>query len=174
MQSIEDIRFYPIGCRLLLDVKPPENELKQAKDYAKSNGMVMKPEFHITVLGTKTGSLIETHHIMTDPLKTARRIGELLWEAQVLLTFFTISSDIIHIKQTIDETEARESLIVKINSAYWEKFFQNFVRPICGESIPIPPPHITLYSKSTKPENMTRGIALYSKLEIIDHTITHL
>jgi len=135
---------------------------------AKKNGMFLKEEFHFTVIGFKTGGLIQKKIERKDDFekKTFLEIIESL--------LFSIKWDVIFKDEyyLVEKTyknqlnpqlpEKRKSIIQIVEIKGIQEFYLQ-LKDIVNIDFELPFSHITLYTNSTLPENKLSGIGIYSE-----------
>ncbi|HLP80233.1 MAG TPA: hypothetical protein VK158_06345 [Acidobacteriota bacterium] len=145
---------------ILLDVHP---SLIQAPAsvaaYAKANGMIAKPEYHITLIGSQIGSkLVERCKTRPSHWKNlAQFCDNMPWNFTLLDSYYAL-------KKTY-ETETRKSIIQEARLPSIATLTE-FLQENMGIPMPSPFSHVTLYSASTNPAKMSRGIAVYSRADL--------
>jgi hypothetical protein len=165
MIEVEDVQFNMERYTLLLDV--PENSFDipdLVSETALTNGLVRKPEFHITIFGFGAGKRI-AEVALTNP----GAIGELRelindtdWSFEVLNEYYKVSKAY----KIAGVDEVREAIVAMVRIPELENFFTK-VRGITGLTLETPPVHISLYTKSTLPERMSEGVGIPSSEDFL-------
>ena len=151
-------------CTLLLPVSLLRLDLSDIHELALKQEFEIKEEFHITVIGFSTGEKIK-ESIQNNTLASVAQIKKLIeatnWECKLKEVFFHI---IKSYEYTNGEKETRESFVQLADVTYVETFFSE-LQKIIGTSLPVPPPHITLYTKGNNKEKSKMGIGINDKEE---------
>ncbi len=157
-------------CAAKLDVPPPERELERVRVIAEQAGLLRKDEFHITLIGRETGEIIrrKLQELPRDQQESLlaeieKRLRTFDWQFTLLDEFYTIAKK-YHATAKHDE-ETRRTLIQAADVPRLEQFYID-LNALLGTDFKTPYPHITLYSTSTRPDRVFRGIGIYAKDEL--------
>lgn len=133
-----------------------------------------KQEFHVTVVGSEVGRLIKKRlsalGVSGDEIE--ENIKKLFLEGswRVFLKpewYFIEKSYPASEKDQNQPEERRKSIIQAVEVPQLQDFYERLNKSL-KSNIPLPFPHITLYTSSTKPEKMLRGIGVNSIEEFED------
>ena len=153
---------------LLLDVHLDGGAPLWLKHRAQQEGLREKSEFHITLIGSKTGKKLLAMLDGVAPKERARVVQEMralfhrfAWASSPREEYYVISKE-YPIKQSPGETETRRSLVQIVELPDLVEFYQG-LRQLTGLDETLPLAHITLFAGSTLKDNELRGIGIYSK-----------
>lgn len=136
---------------------------------ATQNGLERKEELHITVVGFTQAELVKKaleKLPAEEQVHAARHVQELAnktdWRFKLDARRFHIAK--IYTRRDADgkptgQEELRETYIQMVQLPALEEFYRE-LNSICGTRLEPPPPHVTLYAKSSIPENMQGGIGI--------------
>jgi hypothetical protein len=127
---------------------------------AKKEGLEKKEELHLTVIGFGLGQKILNASSKEALDNLEKLINEIEWSISLTKDFYKIQKT--YTKDNL--TEERTTIIQMANVSDLEDFFLR-LNELTGLKIEIPPSHLTLYSKSTIPENMLAGIGISSEAD---------
>lgn len=156
--------LHPIAEKLL--------HLHALEDTASKNGFVRKPEFHITVIGYKNGKVV-MNRLNALPPEEQHAVIEKINDAAKLVDWSIDPGDVLHIQKEYvvkdadgieTSRERRESLIQQLDVPGMNAFYER-MNQLLGTELEPQPPHITLYSTSTDPKNVSRGIGIDTMAE---------
>lgn len=164
MQIDQKLTYNKDKITLLLSVTVPGEIILDAEKDAKEHHLVIKPDFHITLIGYATGQKIQ--EILLDKTEQEKEviIEKIQSIANVFTWPYTFLSEYFYITKTYDSGEVRQSIISLVDLPDLEKFYKN-LEGLIGRSFDIPFPHITLYTQSTEIKNTHAGIGIYSERE---------
>lgn len=137
-------------------------------DKAKQNSFAKKEEFHITVFGFGAGQRI-LKKLDTEPTNKEDLLNKIQVLAENTNWGIDLTNQFYHLKKTYKNKdgaeEYRESYItmMKTNSI---SLFVKEVSAIINTHLDTPPPHTTLYSKSSIEDNMLAGIGVGSEEDL--------
>ncbi len=153
---------------VLLDAHLNEDVPLWLKERARQEGLSEKKEFHITIIGSKTGKKLLA---LMDSLgleersRVLKEIKELslrfTWEFSLKEEYYSISKE-YPLEQASHEIETRRSYIQCAELPDLAKFYKE-LSLICDLDSAPPFPHLTLFCGSTLRENELRGIGIYSQ-----------
>ncbi|MFC1687257.1 hypothetical protein ACFL0L_01665 [Patescibacteria group bacterium] len=154
---------------LLLHINKSTFDLGNLPDLAEKNGFDEKSEYHITVLGFKTGEKIQQalEHL-TDQQKE-EKISEIQSLVDATDWSYVLKPEKYHItkhypKKDDNQIEnKRESYIQMVRVSGIDGFFKK-LNELLKTSIEVQPAHITLYTSGNE-EHATRGIGINSPAE---------
>lgn len=165
-------KFVPENCFLLLPVQKPEIPSRIRKE-AEQRGMVEKGEFHISVVVSKNAAKIKevvSNSSDADNLKKniATLFESLSWEYSFMDEYylqenFYSQSELAVRGYPLDTVEHTRRIIVQKVSLPDLSTFYKQLSHVLEDELPIPVPHITLFSWSDNPSFMTRGIGVSSE-----------
>lgn len=153
---------------LLLHIEKTKHDLGNLPYFAEQNGFKEKSEYHITILGFKTGEKIQQalEHL-TDQQKeeTISEIQSLVdatdWSYSLKPEKYHVTK---HYPKKDDQIEnKRESYIQMVGVSGIDDFFKK-LNELLNTSIEVQPAHITLYTSGNE-EHATRGIGINSSAE---------
>jgi|SRR3989344_6721116 len=151
---------------LLLDVIQEESTLHDLEKIAKQKKLLRKKEFHITLIGKKTGEALLEKAMNSS--KIASEIQELVnnldWKYFLQKEYYFISKKYSEPNQ---EKEERQSIIQIVRLPDLVPFYKK-LNQMFGTKIKVPFPHLTLFTNSTNKEKKLRGIGIYSEKEFYD------
>lgn len=122
-----------------------------------------KEEFHVTIVGFKTGGLIKKAIKADDTVadKIDALIANIDWKVSALSEKLHLSKDTtVNVKGGGEETVHRESIIQMVSVSGLEEFYEK-LNDILGSSLETPPAHVTLYTHGDK-----TGIGVYSQADL--------
>lgn len=167
-------KFVLETCALLLSVKKPEVP-ERIRRKALLHGLVEKDETHISVAVTKNAKKIaEAVSKSSNPEKLREDIKLLFesftWE-YTQTEEYCFQENFYSREELVAQGYPRESpehtrrtIVQKIVLPDLHTFYKS-LSDLLGTVLPVPVPHITLFSWSDKPSFMTRGIGISSKEE---------
>lgn len=144
-------------------------DFEATRAFAWAHGLSEKEEFHLTVIGRRTGEEISELLKSLDPEEHDARLArfqelcisyhpEITWGRE----YYFIKKDFTAPGHTV--RDIRESVIELVEIGGLDEFYRELF-----EIIPIPfdtPfPHVTLYTASTRADKNLRGIGIYSEKE---------
>jgi len=164
--------FFPKRATLLLAIAPNQLDLESKRSIADTQSLHQKPEFHLTVIGTDTGRQILAQLSQlseadrNQALNSLRSFSEkTAWSVFLLPEFFLIQkkypSEEQGATQQSPEQEIRTSIIQSAEVPALSAFYATLNR-VFDQRFPVPYPHVTLFTGSTNPKNVNRGIGIYS------------
>src|SRR3989338_447564 len=173
--SPESKSFDTKNNTLLLRIKKDSFDLSSIGETAKQKGFDEKEEFHITVLGFKTGGEIKKILKKLPPEEQQAKLAEIQaivdntdWSFAPEEGRYNISKEY----KTPDPknkgaeiSETRESYIQKVRVQAIQAFYQK-LNGILGSNLEPPPPHVTLYTSGTDKEAAKKGIGINSEAEL--------
>lgn len=127
--------------------------------------LVRKPEFHVTIIGYKSGEQILAA-LAAKPAEEAAVIHQDMMAAmQELNHGWRVAPEILRIQKTypktveVPEGETRTSYIQLIDMPALTRLY-DIINQRLALSLEVPPTHITIMTGSTVPEHMTEGIGV--------------
>src|SRR3989344_6046076 len=165
----ENIVFKKETVTFILKVPEPKWLDRLAK-IQKEYGLLKKEEFHITVIGTDTGEAILKRLEGLDAEEKESKLREIENLARQTKWAFCLKFDYRFISKTYPpkdgyQEETRESIIQSAKLPNVRSFYGG-LNKILGTDFPVPPPHITLFTNSTREDKRLRGIGIYSKEDL--------
>ena len=165
----ENIVFKKETVTFILKVPEPKWLDRLAK-IQKEYGLLKKEEFHITVIGTDTGEAILKRLEGLDAEEKESKLREIENLARQTKWAFCLKFDYRFISKTYPpkdgyQEETRESIIQSAKLPNVRSFYGG-LNKILGTDFPVPPPHITLFTNSTREDKKLRGIGIYSKKDL--------
>lgn len=166
MDHSEEILFNRESYTLLLPVNLEDFNIPDyIRDYAKESGLIEKKELHITIFGFGVAKKIE------EALKIRRDKTEdfidlvhgMSWDFEPKHEFYEIEKS-YNIKNISEE---RRSIIMMVSVSSLNNFFDS-VNNLLGINLDIPPVHVTLFTKSSLPENNQSGIGISSQRDFLN------
>lgn len=135
------------------------------KPLAKAEGLSEKPEVHVTVLGFGAGQKItkRLNDLLPEERERIRNALGLLaadaaWKIELTPHVYRIQKSYT----TKDgRSEERTTFILMVDIPEIAEFVRQ-ASELVGMPLETPPPHITIYSKSTLPDNQLAGIGIAS------------
>lgn len=137
-------------------------------------GLIVKDEFHITIIGSETGKeILKSLLSLSDQERNEKinKIHELCesfnWEVALNDEFYYIQKKYNNPDPSNSEMEVmeeRESIIQLAQITDLEEFYQK-LNAFLNKQFEIPLPHVTLFTKSTRDDKMLRGIGIYSSTQ---------
>jgi hypothetical protein len=160
----DNLIFNQSDQTILLSVKAENVDLNIMAAVAKEKNLFPKNEFHITIIGKQTGeALIQKNSDFTLIKNCAEKID---W-------YFVLKNEFYFIKKVYPDSEIRSTIIQLIDIPSLSVFYQQ-LNVLTGENFPMPFPHITLFTNSTREENTLRGIGVYSQEDFEKLSPEHL
>jgi hypothetical protein len=164
--------FYRKTATAILGIDRNLIDTETKKDVAETLGLLKKEEFHITLIGSKTGDdiLLSLHDLpdveksnMLDKIYSI--CASFDWKATLKNEFFFLEKDYassspIDPQSTISETRKSIIQMVEIDKM---KDFYTALNTLVSKQYKEPLPHITLYTVSTREDKKLRGIGVYSR-----------
>jgi hypothetical protein len=146
---------------LIIDVDKHEFGIKAEPIEYSGSAFIPKREAHITVLGTELGSRLQQLFIINPPI-----------ERQVRQAFestdwsYTKTGDLRHIARENTELAGmnitEESIIMLVEMEGMTAFYAQLKSlGVIDNDHPVPPPHVTLYTRNCDP-----GIGIHSDVEL--------
>lgn len=127
--------------------------------------LVRKPEFHVTIIGYKSGEQIMAA-LAKKPVAEAEAIRqEMMAAMQELNHGWRVAPEILRIQKTypksveLPEGETRTSYIQLVDMPALTRLY-DVVNQRLALHLEVPPTHITIMTGSTAPEHMTEGIGV--------------
>lgn len=159
----------PNRATILLGISKPYPPQK-VLSYGFENGLVPKPEFHLTVVPLRLGKKIlslEKH----DFFKRVEFLAqEYAWDYELLPEFFLLekhySKEDLERSGYQDLTPHTRRTIIQMASVPDLPHFYERLTEVLGFSAEIPIAHVTLFSWSDYKPMMTQGIGIYSKEDL--------
>lgn len=148
-------------------------EFENLPSYAEQHGFTRKPEFHFTVISNRSGKIVKERlgQLPDDERRQAvQRINEAAqkvdWsmksgELRRVIKDYVVTND----RDDEISRERRESIIQLLDIPGIAEFYAT-LNEVLGTAIEPPPAHITLYSTSSDPKNISRGIGIESQAEM--------
>ncbi|MCI5051287.1 MAG: hypothetical protein MRY57_03190 [Candidatus Pacebacteria bacterium] len=145
-----NLHFYPEKQTLILGVEEisiPE----QIQRFANKDNLIKKSEFHITLVGNRTGEIIlekiaESNIAIEKLLNLGKKYN---WDFSYIDKYYYMQKDY--------DDHTRHSIIQPITLPDLEKFYDD-LEQVYGLSFSRPYPHITYFAKGDK----NQGIGIYS------------
>ncbi len=147
-------------------------DLQRLDSIAEADGLVKKPEFHTTLIGFTRGKEVQERLKAMDQEKRQATIEALNTLAEQMdwtpvqadPVTYRIAKDYVKVDDEGKEVEReqRKSIIQFIDFRGTEEFFTK-MNALLGTEFDSPPTHVTLYTSSTNPKNMTLGIGMSTK-----------
>lgn len=162
-------RFDSDRCIASLPVRMPGIP-ERLKEIAESEGLVEKPEFHISVIVTDNARLVAAAAAASaEPEKVKESVRSLInafaWDYTPLEEFYRQEKS--YEGKNDDEfgvvpPHMRRSIIQKVEMPDMGRFYKELTR-LLGVEFGVPVPHITLFAWSDYPPRMTQGIGICSE-----------
>lgn len=163
---------------LLLAIDPRMVDLNAKRAVALERGLDAKSEFHITIIGTRTGEQIQEYlagleesERQAEWEKVVALADSIDWEVELLDEYYyiekeyEIEEEVSRAKGVKIERETRRSIIQMADVQRLEEFY-NRLNELTGINLqPQFPTHVTLFTTSTNPVKTGRGIGIYSQRE---------
>ena len=162
--------FNPETMTLLLDFTPAEESFVPVADKAETEGLSKKEEFHITVIGYKTGKDIlkklsglppESRAAITSKIESL--VDEFPWIPTALDDYYLIAKAYTFKNSGKEE---RRSIIQTVELPSLLPFYAELIT-LLETRLDVPFPHVTLFTTSTNPENRLQGIGINSEEEFL-------
>lgn len=159
--------FDPERCIANLPIERPEIP-ERLREMALSEGLVEKPEFHISVIVTSNARLVEAAAASGEPEKVKESVRALIdtfaWDYTPLDEFYRQEKS--YEGKNDDEfgivpPHTRRTIIQKVDMPDMARFYKELMQHL-GIELSTPVPHITLFSWSDYPPRMTQGIGICS------------
>ena len=165
----KDIVFNKETATLLLRVPEPK-WLNRLEKVQKEYRLLKKEEFHITVIGTDTGEAILTKLNELEADKKEEKLGEIENLARQTRWAFCPKCDYRFISKTYPPKdghpeETRSSIIQLVRIPAVTLFYKE-LNKMLSTNFPVPPPHVTLFTNSTREDKKLRGIGIYSEKDL--------
>ena len=175
----EQITFNPDQWTVLYTI-PKLATLRATSDTAQSAAnydMVIKPEFHITLVGFALGRTIQSvlENASKDEIEKIESLfiqvlQDIDWSYTINSEYYLISK---RYKFRNKQPEQRTSIIATVTMPALHDFF-TYLAKTFAITIDEPYPHVTLYSTSTNPNQRTMGIGITDKQSFLDLNPTKL
>lgn len=162
--EIGELLFDSEKLTLLLNVFKNAVNASALAELAKQQGLLLKSEFHITIIGSDTGEAInEKLSQCSDQQKaeTILKIKELAdsinWQLVAKPEYYYIT------KEYADDQnpETRKSYVQLFDLIGLTEFYER-LNKLLGLNLVVPLPHVTIFTTSTNPQKQLRGIGIYS------------
>ena len=88
----EEIVAYPEKFTILLTINPNNAQTSYSREYAENEGMIAKSEFHVTVIGHKTGQALQELFVDLSEEGAKEKFMELVKMAKSMDWSFTFKS----------------------------------------------------------------------------------
>lgn len=136
-------------------------------NYVKGLNLTPKSEFHFTLIGTDTSEKIlqickYNQNLLAEKIKELYDITvNLNWEAELEDKYYFLKKSYPEYPDLKGNPEKRETIVqlAKLNNI---GTFYKKLNLKCNSNFPIPFSHLTLFSTSSIPEKIERGIGVYS------------
>lgn len=135
---------------------------------AKELWLLSKPKFHLTILGSKVRDAIfalrpdATEEEQENILVYAEQLAENFdWETTARDEYYLLKQE--YNDDNISET--RTTIVQMIDVPDLVDYYRE-LNMLLNTKFETPIPHVTLYSGSTRPDKMLRGIGVYSKKDL--------
>ena len=169
IQSPVHVAFDPERLTVLLELAGDIVNTHDLEVAAMQNGLERKEELHITVVGFAQAGLIKKvlEKVSADEREEIVRCMEELvsktdWRFRLDARRFHVAK-VYALRgadgQPTGREELRESYIQMVQLPALEEFYRELNR-LCGTRLEPPPPHVTLYAKSSISENALKGIGV--------------
>ena len=154
---------------LLLDILLKDSDVDVVKDIAEKEGLSRKIDFHITLIGSKTGQAI-LEKLSKLPEEEKEKVilsiealaNDFDWSYELIPEYYSISKK--HKSGDEGGEELRKSIIQPIALPDLALFYEK-LNELIGSDFDIPFPHMTLFTTSTNEVTKLRGIGIYSEKE---------
>jgi len=139
---------------VILNIPKESVSLKKVAPFAKEHGFVEKQDFHITILGFQSGKvLIEKLNVLGSRRIEVEKVIENLidktsWEFTLKDLYYRIEREY----KGEGGPELRESIIQMADMPGLGSFLKD-LNTLFKWQFPVPPPHITIYTKGTSEES---------------------
>lgn len=170
IKGVDNLTFDRNKATVLLDVVPSEASFLSVCATALREGLSQKTEFHITIIGRQTGEMILKKVALLPPQEKADFLTSLErlcmsydWIYQFSTEFYLITKNYSEVKSEVAET--RTSIIQALDMPDLTRFYEQ-LQVVLGSELPVPFPHVTLYTTSTNAKNTLLGIGIYSDVEL--------
>ncbi len=151
-------------CTLLLQIPsmviPPELAV-----LAETNGLSAKSEFHVTLIGTRTGNRMTSALAALDPAPRGRlleRLTRLLpaieWRFSPRGLYYRAEREYAAPTEAL-APERRESYLELVKVPGIGQLYHE-CNALLNVRLPLPPTHVTLFAKGTNPATAERGIGI--------------
>lgn len=164
----DDLVFDTERFTALLSIQPAAVVFDYLQAYADELGVVIKPEFHLTVIGFVVGRQLKA---IVDKLPSAdhstvidffvSQLGEYSWGYEFKEEFYKIEKSYQFRNQP---RETRTSIIQTVEmpdlAEFYDMLSDTFEMPI-----EVPFTHVTLYTNSSNTANQNMGIGINSEAE---------
>ncbi len=148
------IIFNPEKATLLIGLDKKELGLEAMRMQAQERGLQEKAEFHLTIIGSRTGAQMLKQGIPALNIHELAKGRQWRWTAKP--EFYYIEKDY--------EGEKRSAIIQMVDLPDMDKFYKE-LRERFKLYTEAPMPHVTLFSGSTSPATVQRGVGIYSEHE---------
>jgi hypothetical protein len=161
MSQPDEVLFNRESYTLLLSIDSESLDVPgYVTDQAKKASLIEKGEFHITIFGFGAAKKIE------EALKAKPdKIEDFIEIVVGMEWFFEFKQEFYTIKKSYkinNIPEERRSIIMAVDVSGLNNLFSS-INDLLGINLDIPPVHVTLFTKSSLPENNQSGIGLSSQ-----------
>ena len=169
VQSPARVVFDPDRFTVLVELAGDAVPAHDLEAVAAQNGLNRKEELHVTIVGFTQAEFIKKafeKFSVEEGEEIVRRMEELVnktdWSFVLDASRFH-AAKVYALRDTegkpTGREELRESYIQMVRLPVLEAFYRELNR-VCSTRLEPPPPHVTLYAKSTILENMSKGIGI--------------
>ena len=166
------VNFDKDKLTVLLDIYPVFENLDILRERAKEDGLVEKSDFHITLIGSKTGKkIIQKLKGLSDEerrekIKEIQKIISITdWSYDTKSEYYAITKTFPEYLDENKKPESRSSYVQIVELPTLRGFYAR-LNQILDMKLKVPLPHITLFSISSIVGKETRGIGIYSEKQM--------
>lgn len=176
-RQISKLISYADTHTILLFVDSKMIDLDSKKAVAEERGLGAKSEFHITIIGSRTGEKIKGHLAELGEAKRQGRWEQIVafgkqidWEVELIEEYYYIEKVYeieVEAGEEVSQTEGveikretRRSIIQMAKIRGINEFYSSLNNLLGTNFEPQSPAHVTLFTTSTNPEKIERGIGV--------------
>jgi hypothetical protein len=162
------------GLTLLLNVNSNVDIPKSIREAAHGKNLAVKNELHITILGRRYQAAqiekilksMESEKEKSTRLMLGRIADGTLWNCQTVPEYYYLRKN-YNIEAGQKNIETRQSIIQRVNISSLSLFFKR-LQDLLGQKLPVPYPHLTLFTAGTVAENRFKGIGIESERDFFE------
>lgn len=163
LAPIFDEKTFTVICNYSHEIDVPS----KLRTIALRSGFTPKQHLHVTIIGSETGdTIVRSARSQAQRDQFYKQILELLnrfdWTIEHQRKYYLIEKVVPEYKDEKGKPEYRKSIIEMINIPSLNLFYEKLNNKL-NQNFPTPLAHITLFTTSTVPTKLQRGIGIYSK-----------
>jgi hypothetical protein len=164
-----NFKWNPQKATLLISI-PTLEISEKILSHATKNEYVIKPEFHISIVGLQNGQKILNQGFSLKVIEQIKTLAEeYSWEIKFLEEYYTIEKyyNEVELEKSGYKSvppQIRRTIIQKTLLPDLEAFYKKLSEDL-GMIFELPFPHVTLFAWADYEPMMTQGIGLYSEAD---------